>query len=1056
MEGVETVMPITSAEDKVKRRLEVKARSTLMMGIPNEHQLKFNSIKDAKLLLEAIEKGFGGNDDTKNTQRNLLKHQYKNFTASSSESLDQTFDRLQNLISQLELLKESISQKDVNQKFLRSLPSEWNMHVVVWRNKLDLDSMSMDDLYNNLKVNATSSTNIDNMSDAVIYAFLASRSNSSQLVNEDLEQIHLDDLEEMDLKWQTAMLIMRARRFLKNTRRKLNLNGNETTAFDKTKVECFNCHKRGHFARECRSPRAQDNRNKESTRRNVPTETTNSSTLVSCNRLGGYDWSDQAGEGPNYALMAYSTSSSDFEVSTDSNCSKTCYKAGLESVEERLEFFKANESIYSEDIKKLKFKIHCNEITIRELRKKLETVQREKDDIQLTVEKLENASKSLNKLIDSQIVDNCKKGLGYNAVPPPHTGLFIPHKPDLSYIGLEEFTSEPTDETLSAKTSKEVPKVVKKDIGAPIIKDWKLDDEDESVPQPKIEKKTVQPSVAKLPSKKISKLEGGKTNLELYTEVNAARQKFSKAAVTVNTARPINTAHPKTTMNAAKPRPKAVVNTIRPKEVLNAVKGNEVYVVKASAVPMDAQGTMTENMSYLIDYEEIDGGYVSFRGNPKGGKITGKGTIRTDKLDFENIYFVKELKFNLFNISQMCDKKNSVLFNDTECVVLSPDFKLTDETYVLLRVPRKNYMYSVDLKNIIPKEGLTCLFAKATLDWHRRLGHLNFKTMNKLVKGNLVRGLPSKIFKNEQTCVACQKGKQHRASCKTKTENFISLPLHMLHMDLFGLTFIKSLMKKMYCLVVTNDNSRVTWVFFLSTKDETSGILKSFITRIENLVDHKVKVIRCDNGTEFKNRDMNQFCEMKEAVSTACYVQNRVLVVKPHNKTPYELFHGRTPMLSFMRPFGYPVTILKTIDHLGKFDGKADEGFFVGYSLNSKAFRVFNSRTRIVEENLHIRFSENTPNNVGSRPNWLFDIDALTKTMNYQPVVAGTQTNGNAGTKDNNNAGQARKEKVPGKDYILLPLWTAGPPFPQEPKSTQDAGFKPSNDVGEKVNEVPR
>nr|GEW99761.1 hypothetical protein [Tanacetum cinerariifolium] len=165
------------------------------------------------------------------------------------------------------------------------------------------------------------------------------------------------------------------------------------------------------------------------------------------------------------------------------------YKAGLRSVEKRLKFFKTNESIYSKDIKNLKFKIHCNEITIKELRKKLETIQREKDGIQLTVEKLENASKNLNKLIDSQIVDNWKKGLGYNAVPPPHTGLFMPPKLDLSYIGLEEFTSEPAVEILNAKTTEDVLKVVKKDNGSLIIEDLKSDDEDESVPQPKIEKK---------------------------------------------------------------------------------------------------------------------------------------------------------------------------------------------------------------------------------------------------------------------------------------------------------------------------------------------------------------------------------------------------------------------------------------------------------------------------------------------------------------------------------------------------------------------------------------
>ncbi|GJT94665.1 putative ribonuclease H-like domain-containing protein [Tanacetum coccineum] len=187
-----------------------------------------------------------------------------------------------------------------------------------------------------------------------------------------------------------------------------------------------------------------------------------------------------------------------------------------------------------------------------------------------------------------------------------------------------------------------------------------------------------------------------------------------------------------------------------------------------------------------------------------------------------------------------------------------------------------------------------------------------------------------------------------------------------------------------------------------------------------------------------------------EAVNTACYVQNRVLVIKPHNKTPYELFLGRKPALSFMRPFGCPVTILNTIDHLGKFDGKADEGFFVGYSTNSKAFRVFNSRTRIVEENLHVKFSEDTPNIAGSGPNWLFDIDALTKSMNYEPVVAGNQSNGSAGTKACDDAGKARMEIVPGKDYILLPFLTQDPSFSSSSKDSPDAGFKPSGEEEKK------
>ncbi|GJT75572.1 putative ribonuclease H-like domain-containing protein [Tanacetum coccineum] len=288
-----------------------------------------------------------------------------------------------------------------------------------------------------------------------------------------------------------AMLTMRARRFLKNTGRKLTVNGNETIGFDKSKVECYNCHKRGHFSRECRAPRNQDNKNKESSRRSVPVETSTSTTLVSCDGLGGYDWSDQAEEGPNYALMAYSSSSSNSKVSNDSNC--------LESVEEKLEFYKKNESVYVENINGLKWDIQVGEITIRELRKKLEKIQKEKDSIQFNVDKFENASKSLNKLIECQIVDNCKKGLGYekyNAVPPPYTGNFMPPTPDLSFTGLDEFVNKPVVE--NRKSDEEVSKVVRKSDDSPIIEDWVSDSEEENVSQTKTEKKTVKPSIAKI------------------------------------------------------------------------------------------------------------------------------------------------------------------------------------------------------------------------------------------------------------------------------------------------------------------------------------------------------------------------------------------------------------------------------------------------------------------------------------------------------------------------------------------------------------------------------
>ncbi|GJT60397.1 putative ribonuclease H-like domain-containing protein [Tanacetum coccineum] len=250
---------------------------------------------------------------TKKTQRNLLKQQYENFTAPSSKMLDQTFDRIQKLVSQLKLLGEMISQEDVNPKLLRRCQPEWT-HMYCWRNKTVLDTMIMDDPNNNLSTNGAVSTaqavntangvsaantqvnasNIDNLSDVVICAFLASQPNNPQLAHEDLQQIHPDDLEEMDLRWQMAMLTMRARRFLKNTGRKLTINGNESVGFDKSKVECYNCHKKGHFAKECRAPRNQNYKNKESTRRTVPVETSTSTALVSCDGLGGYDWSDQA------------------------------------------------------------------------------------------------------------------------------------------------------------------------------------------------------------------------------------------------------------------------------------------------------------------------------------------------------------------------------------------------------------------------------------------------------------------------------------------------------------------------------------------------------------------------------------------------------------------------------------------------------------------------------------------------------------------------------------------------------------------------------------------
>ncbi|GJS69749.1 putative ribonuclease H-like domain-containing protein [Tanacetum coccineum] len=255
---------------------------------------------------------------------------------------------------------------------------------------------------------------------------------------------------------------------------------------------------------------------------------------------------------------------------------------------------------------------------------------------------------------------------------------------------------------------------------------------------------------------------------------------------------------------------------LSPKQVNLHTDGGDEKIVDSGC-----SRSMTGNKERLDDFQPFKGGKVTFEGGE--GRITRKGTIRTPKLDFENVYYVKELQqFNLFSVSQICNKKNRVLFTDTDYHVLSNDFKLPDESMVLLRVPRKHNLYTFNLNNLAPKENLACLVAKASSDeavkWHRRMGHVNYKNMNKLVKDNLVRGLPLKLFKNDHTYVECCKGKQHKAIYKAITAvSSISEPLQLLYMDLFGPTSIRSIYHKYYYLVITDDYSKFCWVFFLET-----------------------------------------------------------------------------------------------------------------------------------------------------------------------------------------------------------------------------------------------
>nr|GEW21832.1 hypothetical protein [Tanacetum cinerariifolium] len=407
--------------------------------------------------------------------------------------------------------------------------------------------------------------------------------------------------------------------------------------------------------------------------------------------------------------------------------------------------------------------------------------------------------------------------------------------------------------------------------------------------------------------------------------------------------------------------------------------------------------SMTGNKERLDDFHAFHGGKVTFGGGE--GRITGKGTTRTPTLDFENVYYLKELQqFNLFSISQICDKKNQVLFTDTKCLVLFKDFKLQDDSMVVLKVPRKHKLYTINLNDLCPRGNLACLVAHASFDesvkWHRWMAHVNYKNMNRLVKGNLVRGLPPKLFKNGHTCVACCKGKQHKASYKTiNAVSFISEPLQLLHMDLFGPTSIRSIDHKYYCLVIT-DAYRIRMEYSNPKTPQQNRVAeRKNRTLIEAgrtmLADSKLP-------TMFWN----------EAVQIACYVLNRVSVTSPHNKTPYALLTGNIPSVSHFKPFGCHVTILNTSDNLGKFDGKADEGYIVGYSASNKAYRVYNVPNKWVEESMNLRFLKEKPNVQGLGHEWYFDLDYLTNSLGYKHVLAnqpaGTQraTTNSVGTQD--------------------------------------------------------
>nr|GEX03836.1 ribonuclease H-like domain, reverse transcriptase, RNA-dependent DNA polymerase [Tanacetum cinerariifolium] len=727
------------------------------------------------------------------------------------------------------------------------------------------------------------------------------------------------------------------------------------------------------------------------------------------------------------------------------------YKTGLESVEERLKSFKINDSIYLEDIKCLKFEIQLKEIAIRVLRKKLEIAQKEKDGIQLNVEIFENASKSLNKRIECQIVDNCKKGLGYenyNAVPPPYTGNFMPPTHDLSFTDLDEFANKPVAKNCKAKSSEQETKVVRKNDDALIIEEWVLDNEEVNVSQPKIEKKTVRPSIVK--------------------------KEFVKSKQQEKTAR----------------------------------KGNQKIDLQDQRV-IDSRCSrhMTGNMSYLADYEERNRGYVAIRGNPKGGKIKGKDTISGEA-------GMKSGRTVTLTAEDMQKKKNDVKARTNLLLSLPDEHQLRfkgletlEQMFTRLQVIIVQLQFmDVEIKqDDLNHKFLTSLALKwlmHTIVWRKRI---DLDTMSlddlynhlKVYKSEVQKksepnsqnmafiSLAKHISRNEDGSTACVPTASTNVSTASASVAIISQDTSYMENDeedhalvadevaptefalmantsaeskkletlkeekegvdgkLAGLLkaskdldnliesqrtglpectddavtdycrpsptiestsgddqnrnpsvsknvaspitpkpFIKDFKllddanillrtpmqhnmysidlnniiphKDLTCLVAKASadecilwHRRFTWTFFLKSKDETSGILKKFITEIENLKDLKKGIKRefsnartpQQNGVaKRRNRTLIKAARIMcanaklpvsfwaEAVNTACYVQNRDLLNKSHNKTSYELFNGRSPALGFLKPFGCHVMILNTLDNLGKFEEKGDEG----------------------------------------------------------------------------------------------------------------------------------
>ncbi|GJR80718.1 putative ribonuclease H-like domain-containing protein [Tanacetum coccineum] len=763
--GNTIVHPPVSLDEHVAVQRENKVRTLLLQALPEDHMPDFHHYDDARDIWMAVKARFGGNEESKKMRKTMLKQQFTEFSVTEEEGLHKGYDRFQKILSQLNQVQARPDNDDINLKFLRALPSSWSQVALALKTRGGLESMSFDDLYNKLRsleldvrighsygvkaaaapthsafIGAASSGSkltysdqqsivpsvsqtsgrSDNIMECVLHSFVAENEPDQDMIYEDFDQVDQLEMEELDLKWQMAMLSLRINRFEKKAGRKMNYNNKQPARFDRRKVRCYKCLQLGHFAREC-NVKTVDDKARYSAFKVTEVKTDEPKALVSVDSM--VNWSDHAVENKTgdiekvYGMMArlhadnggagVSDVAAEFAMMGISpkvqNCPLGCdskindlnnmynnldrlyndcyikvqaYQNAVKTLESQKDWYHKTQIALEEKIRVLSANLENTTNTLSYTEKLHDQAQKEKKEWEVKFEatlarfeKWKESSKNLKKLINSSMSTRTKIGLGFK-----------------EYFGKDEVFDLSTPSVMYPEPVEEV---------KPLYSWFVKAGEMHAVP----------PSITGtyMPTPYKSDIEETQLNLE-YDR-------------------------------------------------------NDIGIVDSGC-----SRSMTGNKEKLDDFVQIKGGIVKFGGGD--GRISGKGTIRTSKLDFENVYYVEELQhFNLFSVSQICDKKNKVLFTDTACLVLSEEFQLPDKNQVVLRIPREHDLYTFRISDLQPEQKVTCLVAKASLDestrWHRRMAHVNFKTINKLAKEGLVDGLPLKVFTMNTTCVACNKGKHY-------------------------------------------------------------------------------------------------------------------------------------------------------------------------------------------------------------------------------------------------------------------------------------------------------